>query len=92
MSLGLSTIFWVFGIVGVGASTVIAVYLVLGLLLVEDLGKCDSKQKALQRQTLFLTDDAVATSDLILKDAASLDSPCQVHSKSLHLSVEGTRQ
>ncbi len=92
MPLILSTVFWVFGIVAIGTGAVTATYLVLGLLLVQDLRQCDSKQKALQRQTLFLTDDAMVSSDLILKNTTSLDSPCPVHSKSLHAAVERTRQ
>jgi hypothetical protein len=92
MPLILSTIFWIFGVVAIGTGAVTAIYLVLGLLLVQDLRQCDSKQKALQRQTLFLADDTVASSDLILKNTASLDSSSPIHSQGLHLAVERTRQ
>lgn len=92
MPLILSTILWVFGFLAIGTGAVTAIYLVLGLLLVQDLRQCDSKQKALQRQTLFLADDAAVSSDLILKNTAPLDSPSPIHRQGLHLAVERTRQ
>ena len=92
MSLALSTIFFVFGAVAIGMGIVITVYLVLGLWVVQDLRKSDSKHETLQRQIHFLNEDAIISSDLVLKNAASLDSTCEVHCEGLHLAVEGARQ
>lgn len=92
MSLALSAIFLVFGAVAIGIGAVIAVYLVIGLFVVQDLRKSDSKHEAIQRQIRFLNEDAIISSDLVLKNAASLDSTCEVHSEGLHLAVKGARQ
>lgn len=92
MFLALSAIFLVFGAVAIGIGAIITVYLVLGLLVVQDLRKSDSKHEALQRQIHFLNQDAIISSDLVLNHAASLDSTCEVHSEGLHLAVEGARQ
>ncbi len=91
MPLILSTVLWVFGFVAISTGAIAAIYLVLGLLLVQDLRQCDSQQNALQRQTLFLADDAVSSSDLILKNTVSLDSSSPIHRQGLHLAVERTR-
>ena len=56
MSLVLSVTFCVFIGVLITASVILAVYMVLGLLVVENLRQPDSQYKALQRQTRFLVD------------------------------------
>lgn len=92
MPLVLSVIFWSFGIVAVGAVAILAIYMVLGLLLVQNLRRDDSKYESLQRQICFVTEDAIASSDMILKNTAFLDSSCPVHSQTLQVGIEGARQ
>ncbi len=90
MSLVVSTIFLVFGVVAIGLGVVFAVYMVLGLLLVKDLRQCDSEHEALQLQARFLADGVPipSDSDLVLKNTTSLDSPGCLQGKALELSVE----
>ncbi len=56
MSLVLSVIFWAFLVVASAVAVIIAVYMVLGLLLVDGLHNSDSEYHTLQLQTRFLTD------------------------------------
>jgi hypothetical protein len=58
MSLVLSILFWVFAGVLITVCAIIAVYMVLGLELVENLRETDSQYQALQLQTQFLVDGA----------------------------------
>jgi hypothetical protein len=85
MSLVVSIIFGVFGVVAVAVSIVIAVYLVLGLLFVLNLYQSDSEFKALQLQVQFLENGVTLPSEPILQNTVSLDNPCHLQGESLHL-------
>lgn len=58
MSLVLSVIFCVFAGVLATAIAIIAIYMVLGLFLIQDLRESDSQYHKLQLQTRFLVDGA----------------------------------
>ena len=58
MSLVLSILFWVVASILTTLCAIIAVYMVLGLRLVENLQEAESTYKALQLQTQFLIDGA----------------------------------
>ena len=89
MSLLMSMIFSVFGVVALTLAVVIAIYMVLGLLLVDDLRFCDSEYKLLQLQAQFLADGVAIPSAVSLQNnTICLDSPCPVQSKNLQLTVE----
>ena len=61
MSLVLSVIFFVFAGVLATAIAIIAIYMVLGLFLIENLRESDSQYHKLQLQTRFLVDGAAST-------------------------------
>ena len=92
MPLALSVMFWSFGIVVFGAVAILAIYMVLGLLLVQNLHRNDSQYESLQRQIRFVTEDAITSSNMILKNTAFVDSSCPTHRQTLQVGIEEARQ
>lgn len=75
MFLALSVTFWVLTIVAIALVAVIAVYMVLGLVLVENLHECDNPHKALQLQTHFLANGMSRTIKVDLEEYGVFGSP-----------------
>lgn len=92
MSLVLSIAFWTVGTIAITVGIAIAVYMVLGLLLVLDLRNSRGQDRGLQLKAQFLYDGTLAPSELVLKNPTTLERPRHLERKILHLAVEGARQ
>ena len=92
MSLVLSLVFWTAGAVTITLGVAIAVYMILGLLLVLDLRKSHGQNRGLQLQAQFLYDGTATASELVLKNPTTLERPRHLERQILHLAVEGARQ
>lgn len=74
MSSIMSIIFWTFVSAAAILSAVIAIYMVLGLVLVQNLRQCDSGYKVLQRQAQFLAQGVSPTISFDLEEYSVSDS------------------
>jgi hypothetical protein len=92
MSLVLSVVFWTAGTITITLGVAIAVYMVLGLLLVLDFRKSHGQDRGLQLQAQFLYDTTITPSELVLENPTTLERPRHLERQILHLAVEGARQ
>lgn len=89
MSLFLSVLFWSFAVAAIVVSVVIAVYMVLGLVLVQNLRNCDSEYKVLQLQSQFLAEGVNPTISFDLEEYGVSGSP---HSSAKQELPSGSRK